>query len=107
MSVWRQKNTAYTQGTSSQLWKGSNDMGCISQDCKLELVAIRGNLTAYQYFRDFLQPVVVPNFDNHLLAATPVCLDDNPRPHRLSEATAYFQSEVMTSHPWEAMSTRI
>jgi hypothetical protein len=41
---------------------------CISHDCKLHLVTIRGNLTGDQYIRDILQPVVVPHFDNHPLA---------------------------------------
>jgi hypothetical protein len=41
--------------------------GCISHDCKLDLVAIQGNLTGDQYIRDVLQPVVVPHFDNHPL----------------------------------------
>ena len=42
--------------------------GCISHDCKLDLVTIQGNLTGDQYIRDVLQPVVVPHLDNHPLA---------------------------------------
>ena len=30
--------------------------GCISHDCKLDLVTIQGNLTGDQYIRDVLQP---------------------------------------------------
>ena len=88
MRVWRQKNTAYTPrniqptvpygGSSVMVW------GCISDDCKLDLVTIQGNLTGDQYIRDALQPVVVPHFDNHPLATRPVYMDDNARPHRLS-----------------------
>ena len=37
---------------------------CISHDCKLDLVTIRGHQTGDQYIRDVLQPVV-PHFDNH------------------------------------------
>jgi hypothetical protein len=69
MRVWRHKNTAYTPrniqptvpygGGSVMVW------GCISHDCKLDLVTIQGNLTGDQYIRDVLQPVVVPHFDNH------------------------------------------
>jgi hypothetical protein len=33
--------------------------GCISHDCKLDLVTIQGNLTGDQYTRNVLQPVVV------------------------------------------------
>jgi hypothetical protein len=81
MRVWRHKNTAYTPrniqptvpygGGSVMVW------GCISHDCKLDLITIQGNLTGDQYIRDVLQPVVVPNFDNHTLATMPVYMDDN------------------------------
>jgi hypothetical protein len=49
-------------------WRLSNGLGCISHDCKLDLVTIQGNLTGDQYIRDVLQPVVVPHLDNHPLA---------------------------------------
>jgi transposase len=78
--------------------------GCISHDCKLDLVTIQGNLTGDQYIRDVLQPVVVPHFDNHPLATRPVYMDDNTRPHRSRAVTAYLQSEAVTSVPWPAMS---
>ena len=78
--------------------------GCISHDCKLDLVTIQGNLTGDQYIRDVLQPVVVPHFDNHSLATRPVYMDDNARPHRSKAVTTYLQSEAMTSVPWPAMS---
>jgi hypothetical protein len=52
-------------GGSVMVW------GCISHDCKLDLVTIQGNLTGDQYTRDVLQPVVVPHFDNHPLATRP------------------------------------
>jgi hypothetical protein len=74
MRVWRPKNTAHTPrniqptvsygGGSVMVW------GCISHDCKLDLVTIQGNLTGDQYIRDVFQPVVVPHFDNHPLAKT-------------------------------------
>ena len=108
MRVWRPKNKAYTprciqptvpySGGSVMIW------GCISHDCKLDLVTIRGNLTDDQYIRDVLQPVVVPHFDNHPLTARPVFIDDNTRSHRSWAVTYYLQSEVMTSLPWPAMS---
>jgi len=46
--------------------------GCISHDCKLDLVTIQSNLTGDQYIRDVLQPVVVSHFDNHPLTTRPV-----------------------------------
>jgi hypothetical protein len=80
MRVWRHKNTAYPprniQPTvpygrvSVMVW------GCISHDCKLDLVTIQGNLTGDQYIRDVLQPVVVPHFNNHPLATRLVYMDD-------------------------------
>jgi transposase len=78
--------------------------GCISHDCKLDLVTIQGNLTGDRYIRDVLQPVVVPHFDNHPLATRPVYMDDNARPHSSRAVTAYLQSEAVTFVPWPAMS---
>jgi transposase len=107
MRVWRHKNTAYTQrniqptvpygGGFVIVW------GCISHDCKLDLVTIQGNLTGDQYIRDVLQPIVDPHFDNHPLAIRPVYMDDNDMPHRSRAVTAYLQSEAVTSVPWPAM----
>jgi hypothetical protein len=73
-------------------WRLSNRLGCISHDCKLDLVTIQGNLTGDQYIRDVLQPVVVSHFDYHPLAARPVYIDDNARPHRSWAVTAYLQN---------------
>ena len=95
MRVWRHKNTAYTPrnihptvpqgGGSVMVW------GCISHDCKLDLVIIQGNLTGDQYISDVLQPVVVPHFDK-------------ARSHRSRAVTSYLQSEAVISVPWPAMS---
>jgi hypothetical protein len=62
------------------------------------------NLTGDQYIKDVLQPVVVPNFDNHPPATRPVYMDDNARPHRSRAVTAYLQSEAVTYVHWPAMS---
>jgi hypothetical protein len=77
-------------------WRLSNGLGSISHDCKLDLVTIQGNLTGDQYIRDVLQPVV-PHFDNHPLATRSVYMDDNTRPHRSREVTAYLQSDAVTN----------
>jgi transposase len=77
--------------------------GCISHDCKLDLVTIQGNLTGDQYIRDVLQPVVVPHFDNYPLATRPVYMDDNARPHCSRAVIACLQSEAVTSVPWPVM----
>lgn len=97
--VWRQKNKVYTPrniqqptvpcgGSSVIIW------GYVSHDCKLDLVTIRGNLIGDQYEMSY----------NHLLAARPVFMDDNARPHSSRAVTAYLQSEAVTSLPWPAMS---
>ena len=78
--------------------------GCISHDCKLDLVTIQGNLNDDQYIRDVLQSVVVSHFDNHPLATRSVYMDDNARPHRARAVTANLQSEAVTSVPWPALS---
>ena len=103
MRVWGHKNTAYTPRNIPTTYGGGSAMiwGCISHDCKLDLVTIQGNLTGDQYIRDLLQPDVAPHFDNHPLATRPVYMDDNARPHR---SRAYLQCEAMTSVPWPAMS---
>ena len=64
---------------------------------------MQGNLTGDQYIRNVLQPVVVPDFDNHPLATRPVYVDANARPFRSRAVTAYIQSEAVTSVPWPAM----
>jgi hypothetical protein len=102
MKCWRHKNTAYTPrniqptvpygGDSVMVW------GCISHDCKLDLVTIQGNLTGDQYIRDVLQLVVVPHFDNHPLATRPVYMDNNARPHRSRAVTAYLHEPGFESH---------
>ncbi|CAC5413249.1 unnamed protein product [Mytilus coruscus] len=110
MRVCKYKNTAHTTrniqptvpygGGSLMIY-----MGCISHDCKLDLVTIRTNLTGNQYIREVLQPAVVHKFDNHPLAARPVFMDDNAMSHRSMAVTAYIQgkAEAKTSLPWPAM----
>ena len=85
-------------------WRFSNGLGCISHDCKLDLVTIQGNLTGDQYIRDVLQPVIFPHCNNHPLSIRPVYMGDNARPHRSRAVTACLQSEAVTSVPWPAMS---
>jgi hypothetical protein len=58
-----QKYSLYPQehpANCSLRWRLSNGLGCISHDCKLDLVTIQGNLTGDQYIRDVLQPVLLP-----------------------------------------------
>jgi hypothetical protein len=73
--------------------------GCISHDCKLDLVTIQGNLTGDQYIRDVLQPVVVSHFDNQPLTTRPVYMDDNTR--RLS-SDQWMLRHVLKFQPYRA-----
>ena len=51
-----------------------------------------------------LQSFVVPHFHNYPLAARPVYMDDNARPHRSRAfSNAYLQSDAVTSVPLPAM----
>jgi hypothetical protein len=106
-SLETKKNKAYTTGniqpTVPYVVGSLLISGCISHDCKLDLVTIRGNLTGEQYFRDVLKPVVVTHFENLPLAVRPVFLDDNTMPHRVRAVTAYLQSEAVTFLPWPVM----
>ena len=45
--------------------------------------------TGDQYLRYVLQPVVVHHFDSHPIAARPVIMDDNARPHRSMAVLLY------------------
>ena len=56
--------------------------GCVSHDCKLDLMTVQGNLSGSRYLMDILETVVVPHSENHALATRPVFMDDNARPHR-------------------------
>lgn len=106
--VWRQRNTAYAQnhilehlpfgGGSVMIW------GCLSHDCKLDLVTVRGNLNADQYQQDILNDVVVPHFDDHPLASRPIFMDDNARPHRARAVLDFLNQEGITTLPWPARS---
>ncbi|KAK7096366.1 hypothetical protein V1264_005668 [Littorina saxatilis] len=110
LRVWRHRNTSYTPRNIRQTvpFGGGSVMvwGCISHDCKLDLVTIRGNLTGDQYMRHVLEPVVVTHFDNHPLATCtrPVYMDDNARPHRSRAVVDYLQNNAVTTLPWPAMS---
>ena len=106
--VWRRPGTAYAArnimptvpfgGGSIMVW------GCISFDCKLDLVTIRGNLTGARYIQEVLDPVVIPHFDNHPLATRPLFMDDNARPHRARDVTQFIQNNAIENIPWPAMS---
>jgi hypothetical protein len=42
-----------------------------------------------------LAPRVVPHFDNHALADSPMFMDDNDRPHRARIVQQFLQQEAV------------
>ena len=106
--VWRQRNTAYSQrhvqetvpfGESSiMVW------GCVSHDCKLDLVTVQGALTGQKYQTDILETVVIPHFDDHPLLTRPVFMDDNARPHISRAVIEFLHQNAISTLPWPARS---
>ena len=66
-------------------------MGCVSYDCKVDLITVRDNLNGKIYRQNILEASVVPHFDNHSLYTWPVFMDDNCRPHRARVVTYYLR----------------
>jgi transposase len=106
--VWRQPNTAYAEriivdtvpfgGGSVMVW------GCVSYDCKLDLITVRGNLNGQIFRQTILETSVVPHFDNHPLNTRPVFMDDNARSQIARVVTDYLCDEWITTLPWPARS---
>ena len=105
-NVWRQPNTAYAvrnivetvpfEGGSVIVW------GCVSYDCKLDLITVRGNLNGQIYRQNILEASVVPHFDNHPLNTRPVFMDDNTLRTRV--VTDYLRDESITTLTWPSRS---
>jgi hypothetical protein len=86
-------------GGSVMMW------GCVSYDCKLDLITVRGNRNGQIYQQNILEASVVPHFDNHPLNTMSVFMDDNARPHRARVVpTDYLRDESITTLPWPARS---
>ena len=62
-------------------WLSDCVWGCISLDCKLDLITIPMTLNVQMYQQEVLGAAVIPHFDNHPLATRPIFMDDNARPH--------------------------
>ena len=106
--VWRQRGTAYAQrniqetvpfgGGSVMVW------GCVSHDCKLDLITVQGTLTGQRYQTDILESAVIPHFDNHPILTRPVFMDDNARPHRSRAVIECLRQNAISTIPWPARS---
>jgi len=79
-------------------------VGCVSYDCKLDLITVRSNLNGQIYRQNVLEASVVPHFDNHPLHTRLVFMDDNARLYRARVVTDYLRCESITTLPWLARS---
>ena len=108
LRVWRQPNTAYAEGnivetvpfgeSSVMVW------GCVSYDCNLDLITVRGNLKWQIYRPNILEASGAPHFDNHPQNTRSVFMDDNARPHRARVVIDYLRDESIITHPWPVRS---
>ena len=84
LHVWRQPNTAYAERNTFETvpFRGGSVMvwGCVSYDCKLDLITVRGTFNGQIYRQNILDVSIVPHFDNHPLNTRPVLMDDNAKP---------------------------
>ena len=78
--------------------------GCVSYDCKVDLITVRGNLNEQIYRQTIPEASVVAHFDNHPLNGKPVFMDDNARPYRARVVTDNLGDESITTLPWPARS---
>ena len=85
-------------GGSVMVW------GCISYDCKLDLLIKPMTLNAQRCQQEVLGVAVIPQFDNHPLATRPIFMDDNARPHRGRAVIAHSRNNAIETLPWPARS---
>ena len=111
LRVWRQRGTAYAPrniqetvpfgGASVIVW------GCVSHDCKMDLITVQGTLTGQTYQTDILESAIIPHFDNHPLLTRSIFMDDNARPARPQRSRAVIESlrqNAVSTIPWHAHS---
>ena len=97
-----QKYSLYPKEHPANWWRLSNGLGVYLSWLQ---VGFSHHTRQPNWWSVHQRPVVVPHFDNHPLATRSVYMNDNARPHRSRAATAYLQSEAVTSVHWPAMST--
>ena len=107
--VWRQTGERFRQDCivptfasgriSVTVW------GCVSNDCKLDLVDIRGNLNAQRYVDEILPPPhVEPHMDNHRLMDRPIYMHDGATPHTAHLSQDYLHRAAVDVMLWPSMS---
>ena len=80
-SIWHPKSTCRQAQWRVSLAVADPRRGCVSSDCKLDLVHIHGGLTAQKYTDDILRPHAEQRIDNHALANRAVFMQDGASPH--------------------------
>ena len=81
--------------------------GCVSHDCKMDLITVQGTLTKQTYQTNILESAVIPHFDNHPLLTRPVFMDDNARPHRSRAVIECLRQNAVSTIPWPAHSPNL
>ena len=106
LRVWRRPNKAYNQQMiyATEPFGGSSVMvwGCISYDCKLDLITIPMTLNSQRYQQEVLDAAVIPHFDNHPLATRPIFMDDYVRSHRGRAVIAHLRNNLTRYHGKES-----
>ena len=78
--------------------------GCISAQCKLPIIEIRGNLNADRYCNEVLEPSVVPHFDGHALADRPIFMQDGASCHTARVSLSLLRRNEIEILDWPSKS---
>lgn len=60
-------------------------------------------MTGLKYRDNVIRNIILPHFDNHLLADRPIFMDDNARPHKARIVADFIQQEAIETFPWPAI----
>ena len=109
--VWRQTGERYQQDCvvpkfasgriSVTVW------GCVSDECKLDLVDIGGDLNAQRYVDEILGPHVEPHVGNHRLMGRPIDMQDGATPHTARLSQEYIHWAAVDVMLWPSMSPNL
>ena len=78
--------------------------GCVSFDCKMDLIDIRGNLNGRRYVDEILEPHVEPHMDNHALNDRPIFMQDGATPHTARISQGFLHDAAIDVMLWPSKS---
>ena len=78
--------------------------GCVSADCMLDVVDVRGNPNAQRYRDEILVPQVQPHMDNQALAARPIFMQDGASCHTARLCRNFLEIAAIDVQPWPRLS---